>query len=341
MNQPGEGRIPRFPPRFRASISGQRLAIAGFGLILRYQRLASVTSDNTNVWTNVTIFPSILPCELILLLRVLEIPTDEDLADFSRFLWERRLRHRIFEESGVQIVEVASAEHAPEVRHQYNEWCAGRIVVEPEPVLPPRRVVVANWFRPNPAVAVLVLLLVACFPLTAGLAAPNGLVHWFTFSLAPQALIPSEPWQLWRWFTPALLHFGIVHLAFNAALLWELGRRIEGQLGSLSFVILVLVLAGLSNWAQYLWSPGATFGGMSGVDYGLLGFVVTAARLYPSSLPWQLPQGFALSLLGFLVLFSSGITENFGLYIANAAHWGGLLAGVLCAAIWYRLRRVG
>lgn len=274
-------------------------------------------------------------------MRVLETSTDEDLADFSRFLWGQRLRHRIYEESGVQIIEVATADDAPQVRHHYNEWRAGRIVVEPEPLLPPRRVEFARWFRHNPAVAALVGLLVLCFPLTLNLELPSSLVHWFTFTTAPHALIPSETWQVWRWFTPMLLHFGIVHLAFNAALLWELGRRVEGQLGSIRFLILVLVMAGVSNWAQYLWSPGATFGGFSGVDYGLLGFIVASSRLRPSSKAWLLPQGFALGLLGFLVLFSTGITASFGLHIANAAHWGGLISGVVCAGVWHRIRRQG
>lgn len=274
-------------------------------------------------------------------MRVLETSTDEDLADFSRFLWGQRLRHRIYEESGLQIVEVEMAEDASEVRHHYNEWRAGHIVVEAEPLLPPRSVEFSRWFRHNPAVALLLLLAGLCFPLTLNWPQPDGWAHWLTFTVAPQAAIAGDSWQLWRWFTPALLHFSVLHLAFNAAVVWELGRRIEGQLGSLRFVVLVLLIGVLSNWAQYLWTPGVTFGGLSGIAYGLLGFIVTSAKLRPTSRAWLLPQGFALSLLVFLVLFSTGVTASFGLHVANAAHWGGLLSGVAGAAIWHRVRRQG
>jgi membrane associated rhomboid family serine protease len=46
----------------------------------------------------------------------------------------------------------------------------------------------------------------------------------------------------------------------------------------------------------------------------------------------------AVTLLAFLVLFSTGITEPFGLMVANAAHWSGLIAGGLVGAVWPRTR---
>lgn len=274
-------------------------------------------------------------------MRVLQTPTDEDLSGFSRFLWTQRLRHRIYEESGVQVIEVADPAQSADVRQYYEQWRSGQLELEPEPMLLPRSQELARWIRPNPAVATLLVLALLSFALTLNWPAPTSLAHWFTFTLAPNALVSDATGQLWRWFTPALLHFSVLHLAFNAAIVWELGRRIEVQLGSLRFVLLVLVLALVSNWAQYLWTPGATFGGLSGVAYGLLGFIVASAKLRPSSRAWELPQGIALSLLIFLVLFSTGVTTSFGLYVANAAHWGGLLCGLACAVVWHRLRRQG
>jgi membrane associated rhomboid family serine protease len=34
------------------------------------------------------------------------------------------------------------------------------------------------------------------------------------------------------------------------------------------------------------------------------------------------------------VIFSTGITEPFGLHVANAAHWGGLIAGAALGLVW-------
>ena len=89
-------------------------------------------------------------------------------------------------------------------------------------------------------------------------------------------------------------------------------------------------------------NPNPIFGGLSGVAYGLLGFVLVMGRLVADRPAWRLPAGLSGSLLFFLVLFSTGITEGFGLFVANSAHWFGLLAGALIAAgfaQWSHARR--
>jgi membrane associated rhomboid family serine protease len=78
---------------------------------------------------------------------------------------------------------------------------------------------------------------------------------------------------LWRSFSPALLHFGAVHLVFNSLWLWHFGRMIESRQSSLLYFVVLLFLAFASNMAQYLWSLSANFGGLSGVVYGLLGYI--------------------------------------------------------------------
>ncbi len=272
-------------------------------------------------------------------MRIIETTTDENLADFSRYLWEQRLRHRIYEESGLQIVEIAQPQDASLVRQAYQDWRTGVLVIAPEPLLPRRGVVLSKWANSNPALILLLGIALLCFPLTWQWPNPNGMAHLLTFTQSPQADFPAASGiQVWRWVTPIFLHFGILHLAFNAAVVWELGRRVEEQLGSSRFLLLIAVLAVVSNWAQYAWTPGAAFGGLSGVAYGLLGFIVMSQRLRPKSRAWLLPQGFALGLLVFLVLFSTGITEGFGLHVANAAHWGGLIAGLVLALGWHKLR---
>jgi GlpG protein len=139
--------------------------------------------------------------------------------------------------------------------------------------------------------------------------------------------------QVWRWFTPILLHFSVLHLAFNCVVVIELGRRVESASGTRGFCVLVLAIGGLSNLGQYAFGGGPLFGGLSGVGYGLLGYLMVRHRLAPQVAAFQLPAGLSLGLLIFLVIFSTGITEPFGLNVANAAHWGGLLVGTLAALV--------
>src|SRR5207253_1391288 len=80
--------------------------------------------------------------------------------------------------------------------------------------------------------------------------------------------------QIWRLFTPMFIHFSPLHILFNMLWLRDLGSMIEGRQSSLHLLILVLVIAGCSNVAQcYVNMSGPIFGGMSGVVYGLLGYV--------------------------------------------------------------------
>src|SRR4029453_168749 len=88
--------------------------------------------------------------------------------------------------------------------------------------------------------------------------------------------------ELWRLVTPIFIHFGITHLAFNMLLLFDLGGQIENRRGTWYMLMLVLVLGVLSNIGQGLeasFSQGSVnFGGMSGVGYGILGYLLIKVR---------------------------------------------------------------
>ncbi len=199
-------------------------------------------------------------------------------------------------------------------------------------------------------VSVLVLVTVAFFPatwpLSEGSLGPvlpwllivktQQVAEYLDFIGLAQTLRLGEIWRLW---TPALLHFSVLHLAFNLLWLWEFGRRIEIGEGGRRLLSTVLVVAPIANLAQYLWAVHGPegrntilFGGMSGVVYGLLGYVVTAWRR--ARLPaYRVHAGLVVALLVLLVVLSFGVTEPFGLHIANAAHWGGLGAGIAWATL--------
>ncbi len=139
--------------------------------------------------------------------------------------------------------------------------------------------------------------------------------------------------QVWRLVTPIFLHFGILHIVFNMMCLNDLGRQIEARRGSLRFGLLVLAAAVLSNLAQFLVS-GPGFGGMSGVVYGLFGYLWMKTRYEPESGLFIHPQTVTLMLVWFVVCLV-GIVPG----IANTAHGVGLAVGVavgLAPRLWRR-----
>jgi len=143
--------------------------------------------------------------------------------------------------------------------------------------------------------------------------------------------------QLWRLFTPMFLHFGILHLLFNMLWLRDLGSMVEARKSPWLLLALVLVLAGVSDVAQYLVS-GPVFGGMSGVVYGLLGYVWMQGKFNPASRLSLEPQTVTFMIIWFFVCL-------FGLvgHVANTAHAVGLGLGItwgfIAARVAVALRR--
>jgi GlpG protein len=128
--------------------------------------------------------------------------------------------------------------------------------------------------------------------------------------------------QIWRLITPIFLHLSIFHIFFNMWWLYDLGSQIESKKGSKFFLTFVVLLAVASNLSQYFYS-GPNFGGMSGVIYGLFGYVWIKSRFDPAD-GFQLDPTIAIIMFGFFFLCFLGIFGN----IANLAHAGGLVVGL-------------
>ena len=285
-------------------------------------------------------------------MRVIETSLEEDLSLFSRYLWQQRVRHRIFEESGLQVVELADERQADAVRKVYQDWRAGSLVLESRQAASgdgwhfgATLAQVPGWIRRYPVLASLILISLIVYPFSGPLSEGSLNPVLAALTITDLRLPTAASWQgllsieIWRWLTPIFLHFSVLHLAFNLAVITEFSRRVEARVGSARFALVVVVIAVLSNLGQFLYTSYPLFGGLSGVGYGLVGYVLVRHRLAPEDTAWQVHMGFAWSLLIFLVVFSTGITEPFELFVANAAHWVGLVAGAALGWLGSRTAR--
>ena len=137
--------------------------------------------------------------------------------------------------------------------------------------------------------------------------------------------------------TPIFLHFGFMHILFNMLMLVQLGGLIEAVRGSWRILAFVLLIAIPSNVAQYLWS-GPQFGGMSGVVYGLFGYIWMKSRYEPGSGFYMAPN-IVVWMVGWFVMCLFQIIP--GVAVANAVHATGFAVGLILGrwpSLWRSLR---
>jgi membrane associated rhomboid family serine protease len=196
-----------------------------------------------------------------------------------------------------------------------------------------------------PVTRVLVGLLAVAFVATLGSAgSPLGRLGWLTTLQLGQG-------EVWRLVTSGFVHSGIIHVGFNAYLLWVLGHQLEPIMGRarfitlyvgglfggglgvvlLSFFDVVTPLGAVPVLGQLLTTPvnGPTVGA-SGAVFGLFGAALIAYRRRGVN-PWRTD-------IGTLVLLNLGITVVFSSFISVGGHLGGLAGGALVGAVLMRDR---
>lgn len=160
------------------------------------------------------------------------------------------------------------------------------------------------------------------------LASKLAFTAWADYSQLPRAdgiaalRITLESGQIWRLITPIFMHNSFMHILFNMMWLYTLGAMIEFRRGSLKTLGMIVLIAVGSNLAQCVFS-GPLFGGMSGVDYGLFGYVWMRSRYAPED-GLHLPPNTVFLMMIFFVLCFTGVFGPIG----NWAHSVGLLSGM-------------
>jgi len=143
--------------------------------------------------------------------------------------------------------------------------------------------------------------------------------------------------EVWRLFTPALLHGSLLHILFNMLWLVVLGKQIEKRVKGKRYLLFILITGIVSNTAQYLMS-GANFVGISGVLCAMFAFIWVRLKIAPWE-GYQLQQS-TITLLSIFILamfflqlyaFFSEVTGGAvtSLRIANTAHLTGVFSGLV------------
>jgi GlpG protein len=154
--------------------------------------------------------------------------------------------------------------------------------------------------------------------------------------------------QVWRFFTPCLMHAGFLHILFNMIWVWILSKQIEERMSKAKLCLMILMIGILSNTIQYLVS-GPYFLGFSGVIVGMAGFIWMRQK----KAPWE---GYPLQKATFLFLFFFILamlaieifTFSLQLFsviqlvpnIANTAHIVGGVTGILLGRLSFFSRRL-
>jgi membrane associated rhomboid family serine protease len=161
-------------------------------------------------------------------------------------------------------------------------------------------------------------------------AASTGL--WLAFPNEVNAWLYAtdvELWQgtkLWSLLTASFLHVDFLHLAFNCYWLWRFGPVIEQKVTRVRYVTWIVLTTLFVSLAEFAVS-GQTGVGMSGMVYGLFGYMLVQRDQHPAFRRVMTASTIML-LLGWLILCFA-LTHWHIMSVANVAHLGGLIAGLL------------
>ncbi len=137
----------------------------------------------------------------------------------------------------------------------------------------------------------------------------------------------GEYWRLW---TVTLLHGDLIHLLFNMYALWLAGPIVERWYGRVRFLAFYLACAASGSVASFVFGGDIPAVGASGAIFGLFGILLAAGRLHN---PVDRQSRALVGQIGMLILINLAFGFASGGSIDNAAHIGGLVAGLWLGAL--------
>ena len=132
----------------------------------------------------------------------------------------------------------------------------------------------------------------------------------------------------WRLLTAPMLHGNAIHFLMNAGGILYMGRRAETLARWPHMLIVFVAAAWAGGVATSYWIPDKISVGASGGLMGLLGFVLVFEFLHSRLVPRPARRRLIAGLVVMMIIGLLGIS-----FIDNAAHAGGLLAGMSYALV--------
>ncbi len=131
--------------------------------------------------------------------------------------------------------------------------------------------------------------------------------------------------QIWRLFTPMLLHAGIVHIGFNMYALFVFGPGLERHFGRWRFLLLYILSGFAGNVASFLFTDANSLGASTAI-FGLLGaegiFLVQNRKLFAGQFRGAIANIIFIAVVNLLIIGSLPGIDNWG-------HIGGLVGGLM------------
>jgi membrane associated rhomboid family serine protease len=131
--------------------------------------------------------------------------------------------------------------------------------------------------------------------------------------------------EWYRIVTSGFLHAGIFHIGFNMFALYILGTLLEPGIGTPRFLAVYFVSLLGGSFGALLLSPDAYSVGASGAVFGVMAAAFIVARHRGvEQLAGQ---------IGLFIIINIVFTLGYAGHISVGAHFGGLIAGALCALL--------
>lgn len=128
--------------------------------------------------------------------------------------------------------------------------------------------------------------------------------------------------EWWRCITYAFTHGGLIHLAFNMVVLYQVGPLIEFEIGKARFLFLYVFTALTGTLAGLFWHPMILVVGASGSLFGLIGFAAAYNHRMGDSIALQ-RRNFMLQWAAYAFIFGLLVGAD------NAGHFGGAMGGAI------------
>lgn len=154
----------------------------------------------------------------------------------------------------------------------------------------------------------------------------------------------SEQFHPWQFITYGFLHGDIPHIAFNMLMLWMFGRELEGLMGPqrfLTYYLTCVIGAGFVQMLVAAWQ-GGTYPTL-GASGGVFGILLAFGMAFPNRMilllipPIPMKAKYLVVLAGLMELYFGVAGTRPG--IANFAHLGGMLFGLMLLLYWKRSAR--